>query len=90
MCVHANGDVVCSIIDGRGDFVLGNVHQQSVNDIFNGVRASELRRLVPSTDDSYCAAIGKKCPLKSIPCGAGDQPAAQIRFLALDPVVSNN
>jgi hypothetical protein len=25
VCVHANGDVVCSIIDGRGDFVIGNV-----------------------------------------------------------------
>ena len=59
VCVHANGDVVCSIIDGRGDFVIGNVHQQSVSDIFTGARARELRRLVLSTGDSYCAAIRK-------------------------------
>jgi hypothetical protein len=23
VCIHANGDAVCSIIDGRGDFVRG-------------------------------------------------------------------
>ncbi len=37
--VHANGDVVCSIIDGRGDFVLGNVLTQSLGEILNGPRA---------------------------------------------------
>jgi hypothetical protein len=46
--VHANGEV-CSIIDGRGDFVLGNVHQQSIRDILTGARANELRRLMLST-----------------------------------------
>jgi MoaA/NifB/PqqE/SkfB family radical SAM enzyme len=86
--VHANGDVVCSIIDGRGDFVLGNVHQQSVGDIFSGARASELRRLVLSTEDSYCPAIGKRCPLKSIPFAAGDDPAAHVRFLAIEPTTA--
>ncbi|MEW6366087.1 MAG: SPASM domain-containing protein [Acidobacteriota bacterium] len=35
-CVHANGEVVCSIIDGRGDFVSGNVHEQHLREIFNG------------------------------------------------------
>jgi hypothetical protein len=66
-CVHANGEVLCSIIDGRGDFVIGNVHEQSIADIFKGDRARELRRLVLSTADGYCAAIRKFCPLKNLP-----------------------
>lgn len=88
VCVHANGDVVCSIIDGRGDFVIGNVHQQSLSDIFTGARAHELRRLVLSTGDSYCAAIGKKCPLKSIPFEPGEAPRVRIRFLAIEPTTA--
>jgi MoaA/NifB/PqqE/SkfB family radical SAM enzyme len=88
VCVHANGDVVCSIIDGRGDFVVGNVHQQSLHDIFTSERARELRRLVLSTGDSYCAAIGKHCPLKSIPFGSDDDPPVQMRFLAIEPTTA--
>jgi hypothetical protein len=88
VCVHANGDVVCSIVDGRGDFVIGNVHQQSLTDIFTGARAQELRRLVLTTADSYCAAIGKKCPLKSIPFEPGAAPLARIRFLAIEPTTA--
>ncbi len=88
VCVHANGDVVCSIIDGRGDFVIGNVHQQSLTDIFTGARAQELRRLVLTTVDSYCAAIGKRCPLKSIPFEPGAAPTARIRFLAIEPTTA--
>jgi pyruvate-formate lyase-activating enzyme len=88
VCVHANGDVVCSIIDGRGDFVIGNVHQQSVTDIFTSARAQELRRLVLSTADAYCPAIGKKCPLKSIPYEEGEDPRAQVRFLAIEPTTA--
>jgi MoaA/NifB/PqqE/SkfB family radical SAM enzyme len=88
VCVHANGDVVCSIIDGRGDFVIGNVHQQTLTDIFTGARAQELRRLVLTTADSYCAAIGKKCPLKSIPFEPGAAPLTRIRFLAIEPTTA--
>jgi pyruvate-formate lyase-activating enzyme len=88
VCVHANGDVVCSIIDGRGDFVIGNVHQQSLNDIFASARAQELRRLVLSTSDSYCLAIGKHCPLKSIPVESGVAPPVRIRFLAIEPTTA--
>lgn len=47
--VHANGEVVCSIADGRGDFVLANVHERSIRDILSGARVRELRRLVLST-----------------------------------------
>jgi MoaA/NifB/PqqE/SkfB family radical SAM enzyme len=83
--VHANGEVVCSIIDGRGDFVLGNVHDQSLRDILNGPRARELRRLVLSTDDSYCCAVGRCCPLKTIPFGPGDEVPSALRFLAIEP-----
>lgn len=51
-CVHAKRDVVCSIIDGRGDFVIGSIYEQSLSEIFTGARARELRRLVLSTTDS--------------------------------------
>jgi hypothetical protein len=61
--VHANGEVVCSIIDGRGDFVLGNVHEESLREIVSGARARELRRLMLSAHDAYCPAIGKRCAL---------------------------
>ena len=43
LCVHANGDVVCSIVDGRGEFVLGSVYEQSLGEILAGDRAKELR-----------------------------------------------
>jgi pyruvate-formate lyase-activating enzyme len=85
--VHANGEVVCSIIDGRGDFVLGNVHQQSLHEILNGDRARELRRLVLSTSDGYCAAIGKACPLKTVPVEPDDPPAT-LRYLAIEPTTA--
>ena len=87
-CIHANGDVVCSIIDGRGDFVLGSVHQQSLDAIFDGERARELRRLVLMTADSYCSAIGKHCPLKSTPVTSGEEPAPRIRALAIEPTTA--
>jgi len=88
VCVHANGDVVCSIIDGRGDFVIGNVHEGSVDQIFNSDRARELRRLVLSTTDSYCRAIGKQCPLKTIPFSAGEDVRPRIRFLIIEPTTA--
>jgi pyruvate-formate lyase-activating enzyme len=85
VCVHANGDVVCSIIDGRGDFVLGNVHASSLAAIFDGPRYTELRRLVLSTRDTYCRAIAKHCPLKTIDDGA---PPPRLRFLQLEPTTA--
>jgi pyruvate-formate lyase-activating enzyme len=88
VCVHANGEVVCSIIDGRGDFVVGNVHEQSLPEIFAGPRAEELRRLVLSTSDGYCAAIGKACPLKSIPCDPAEPVRSEIRFLGIEPTTA--
>ncbi len=93
-CVHANGEVVCSIIDGRGDFVLGNVHQQPLGEIFASDRARELRQLVLSTADDYCRAIGKSCPLKSIPVESGEDlndlttATPRIRFLAIEPTTA--
>lgn len=86
--MHANGEVVCSIIDGRGDFVIGNVHQQSLSDIFNSARAQELRQLVLSTNDSYCRAIGKPCPLKSLPFERGEDIPVRLRFLAIEPTTA--
>ena len=82
--VHGNGEVVCSIIDGRGDFVLGNVHQQSLSEIFDGPQARALRQLVLSTSDSTCPAIGKACPLKTILHDGVDVPPPRLRFLAIE------
>jgi pyruvate-formate lyase-activating enzyme len=88
--VHANGDVVCGIIDGRGDFVLGNVHRQSLVEILGGARACELWRLVGSTSDTYCAAIGKRCPLKNVPGDVVQDAPWRIRFLTIEPTTLCN
>jgi MoaA/NifB/PqqE/SkfB family radical SAM enzyme len=89
VCVHANGEVACSIIDGRGDFVLGNVHEQSIRDVFDGPRYRELRRWVLSTADRFCPAIGKLCPLKTVPLRAGErEPASAIRFVQIEPTTA--
>lgn len=87
-CVHANGDVVCSIIDGRGDFILGNVHEQPLGEIFRGERSRQLRQLVLSTSDGYCRAVGRTCPLKNLPASPGEQPSTGIRFLAIEPTTA--
>jgi MoaA/NifB/PqqE/SkfB family radical SAM enzyme len=87
-CVHANGEVVCSIIDGRGDFVLGNVHDQSLTEILTSERAAELRRLMRATGDSYCSAIGKHCPLKNIPADDDSAVPVRLRFLAIEPTTA--
>jgi pyruvate-formate lyase-activating enzyme len=84
LCVHANGDVVCSIIDGRGDFVLGSVYQQSLSAIFHGERARELRQLVLEAGGSYCPAIGKNCPLKRTVLDDGEPLMIGIRGLAVE------
>lgn len=87
--VHANGDVVCSIIDGRGDFVLGNVYNDSLSNIFNGSRYRELRKLVLSTLDGYCRAIGKNCPLKTLPVtGNESEDIGTLRYLAIEPTTA--
>jgi pyruvate-formate lyase-activating enzyme len=89
VCLHANGEVVCSIIDGRGDFVLGNVCEQPIAEIFGGWRYRELRRWVLSTSDSFCPAIGKHCPLKMVPVHEGEvDPAAEIRFVQIEPTTA--
>lgn len=87
-CVHANGDVVCSIIDGRGEFVLGNVHQQPLSEIFVGERAARLRELMLSREDAYCPAIGRRCPLKTIPRQRDEEPPVQLRYLAIEPTTA--
>ena len=91
LCVHANGDVVCSIMDGRGDFVFGNVHDQSINEILSGSRYKQLQRLVLSAPDGYCPAIGKQCALKSIAVESEDQvPVRPLKYLALEPTTACN
>jgi pyruvate-formate lyase-activating enzyme len=87
-CVHANGDVVCSIIDGRGDFVLGNVHEQPLPAILAGPRAQELRRLVFTTADTFCRAVGRPCPLKNITDAADADVQVRLRYLAIEPTTA--
>lgn len=88
LTVHANGEVVCSIIDGRGEFVVGNVYRQSLCDILNGDRLSDLRRLMQSRADSYCPAVARRCPLKNIPTTADERVEARLRFLMIEPTTA--
>jgi MoaA/NifB/PqqE/SkfB family radical SAM enzyme len=88
LTIHANGEVVCSIIDGRGDFVVGDIHEQSLDEILEGPRLRELRRLVLSRTDSFCPAIGKRCPLKNISTREGEEIAASLRFLMIEPTTA--
>ena len=83
-CVHANGDVVCSITDARGSYVLGNVYQSSLADIFQSARAEQLRRLMQSTAASFCGAIGRSCPHKNL---RPDEAVhdVRLRYLAIEP-----
>src|SRR5439155_4874878 len=59
-----------------------------LDEIFNGARVRELRRLVLSTHDSFCPAIGKRCPLKSIPFKVDEDIRTQIRFLIIEPTTA--
>ncbi len=86
--VHANGEVVCSIIDGRGEFVLGNVFRESLRDILAGSRIRELRRLVLNRRDDYCPAIRRRCPLKNIAVEHDEAIAARLRFLMIEPTTA--
>ncbi len=86
--VHANGDVVCSIIDGRGEFVLGNVLHETLPEILAGDRIRELRRLVLSRADDYCPAIHRRCPLKNIDGVEGESVATTLRYLMIEPTTA--
>jgi hypothetical protein len=88
LSIHANGDAVCSIIDGSGDFVLGNVHRQSLQAILSGPRIRELRRLVLSSRDSYCPAVGRRCPLKTILTDANESVPVSLRYLMIEPTTA--
>src|SRR2546423_6252442 len=88
LTIHANGDAVCSIIDGRGDFVLGNVHHQSLHTILSGPRIQQLRRLVLGSRDSYGPAVGRRCPLKTIPTDASEGVLVALRYLMIEPTTA--
>ena len=88
--VHANGEVVCSIIDGRGDFVLGNVHTESIRDILSGPRPA-------SCDNSSCRprippAIarpsGTLCAQEHSGGGRRRRRHPALRFLAIEPTTA--
>lgn len=91
ICVHANGDVVCSIMDGRGDFVLGNVYKETLAEIFAGERCRQMRELVLSTSDTFCRTIGKNCCLKTVPAAVGEEAeAVTLKYLAIEPTTACN
>lgn len=45
MTVYWNGDVTTCLEDVDGDYVVGNLENQSIKDIWNGARLSTMRRL---------------------------------------------
>src|SRR5262249_19975874 len=86
--VHAHGQGGCRNHGGRRAHRLADLHEQSLPDIFNGDRARDLRRLVLSTGDDYCRAIAKRCPLKNMSIGPGDDFSAALRYLAIEPTTA--
>ncbi len=92
MCVLANGDVVCSICDGRADFVLGNVSSETPTAIFNGPRYRLLRRLMLSGGGRYCPATGRNCLLKDKEEEAVGETEAEkrVRSLQIEPTTACN
>ena len=45
LAVKANGDVTVCCVDWRGDLTVGNIHFESLQDIWAGPRLAELRRV---------------------------------------------
>jgi len=91
MCVLANGDVACSICDGSGDFVLGNVYTETPTQIFNGPRYRALRRLMLSGKDRYCPATRRTCLLKDVQeDGTERETGNTVRSLQIEPTTACN
>lgn len=91
MCVLANGDVACSICDGRGDFVLGNVYSETPTAIFNGSRYQALRRLMLTGEGDYCPATSRSCLLKEIEReGSETETGHTVRSLQIEPTTACN
>jgi pyruvate-formate lyase-activating enzyme len=91
MCVLANGDVACSICDGRADFVLGNVYEESPTAIFNGPRYRKLRQLVLQGDGRFCPASGRDCLLKDVEAAEKEPQASKTpRSLQIEPTTACN
>ncbi|MCJ7443180.1 MAG: radical SAM protein [Methanotrichaceae archaeon] len=68
VCVLANGNVVCSCVDANGSYILGNVKDSKIYDIFRGDSYANLRRqLISSGQDIYCPFLQLDCCFKSIP-----------------------
>jgi wyosine [tRNA(Phe)-imidazoG37] synthetase (radical SAM superfamily) len=62
VCILANGEVVCSSVDGIGRNVLGNIYQDHIKDIFNGKNYRESRqKILESGDDSHCPVLRYNC-----------------------------
>jgi pyruvate-formate lyase-activating enzyme len=91
MCILANGDVVCSICEGRGDFVLGNVFVSSPTEIFTGEAYLRLRRLVMAEHGAFCSASGRICPLKCLEKdGTETEKVGTVRSLQIEPTTVCN
>lgn len=91
MCLLANGDVACSICDGRADFVLGNVYSESPTVIFNGPRYRTLRRLMLQGEGPFCPATGRNCLLKDVEEDENDPEAHKtVRSLQIEPTTACN
>jgi pyruvate-formate lyase-activating enzyme len=91
MCVLANGEVACSICDGRADFVLGSVYSESPSAIFNAPRYRMLRRLMLSGEGPFCPATGRNCLLKKEERkGSEAETGHTVRSLQIEPTTACN
>ena len=85
-CVQATGDVVCSCVDANANYVLGNIREQGILEIFEGERFRQIRRiLLHSTHNSLCPALGCHCASKvEVAPGETAEPPVRIKKLRLE------
>ncbi|QQR73399.1 MAG: radical SAM protein [Holophagales bacterium] len=88
LCVHANGDLVCSCADPPGRRVFGNVHRDRIDEVYNGplYRAARSDQLA-AAGDSYCPVIESFCGGRVSRPTADDQATGRVvRVLQLEPI----
>ncbi|HUT25194.1 MAG TPA: SPASM domain-containing protein [Sumerlaeia bacterium] len=88
VCILATGDVVCSCVDANANYILGNIRENRIDDIFHGERYRDIRRtLLHSGHSSYCPALGCSCASKTeVAPDRAVEPPTRIKKIRLETI----